>query len=84
MRPPFIRVLPAEVEEHGARGAILLAHIRYRCLSDGSGRVEHDGVYWWRISQAELGREIGLSVQNVKTALKTLRDAVVAMHFVTA
>jgi hypothetical protein len=81
MRPPFIRVLPAEVEEHGARGAILLAHIRYRCLTDGSTRVEHDGGYWWRVPLADMADETGLSVKAVRTALKDLGEAVAAKHF---
>ena len=51
MRPPFIRVIPAEAERYGAAAAIVLAHIRYRGKSDGPGRVcDEDGTRWWRVS----------------------------------
>jgi hypothetical protein len=81
MRPEFIRVLPAEVEQYGAQGAILLAHIRFRNESDGPGRTTVEGVRWWRVSLAQLAQETGLSGKGVRTALSALGDAVAAKHF---
>ena len=81
MRPPFIRVLPAEVERYGPHAAIVLAHIRFRCESDGPGRVTADGVRWWRVPLVDMAGEMGLSVRGVRTALTALGDAVAAKHF---
>jgi hypothetical protein len=80
-RPQFIRVLPDEVALHGPHAAIVLAHIRFRCQADGPGRVQADGVWWWRVSLVDMAEETGLSVRGVRTALKTLGDAVAAKHF---
>lgn len=77
----FIRVVPEEVEQHGPAAAIVLAHIRFRCASDGPGRIERDGHRWWRVSYEDLGREIGLSAKAVRGAVRTLRGAVSAKHF---
>lgn len=81
MRPPFIRVLPPDVERYGPHAAILLAHIRFRCKSDGPGRFTAEGARWWRVSQVDMADETGLSVQGVKTALKALGNVVLARHF---
>lgn len=81
MRPPFIRVVPAEVDRYGAHGAVLLAHIRFRCESDGPGRITVEGVRWWRVSLAQLAQETGLSGKGVRTALRALGDDVAARHF---
>ena len=77
----FIRVVPKEVEQHGPAAAIVLAHIRYRCDSDGPGRIDREGHRWWRVSHQALGKEIGLSRKAVMAALKLLGDAVPAKHF---
>jgi hypothetical protein len=81
MRPPFIRTLPDEVERYGAPAALVLAHIRYRCDSDGPDRFEVDGVRWWRVSHVDLGSEVGLSRQTVRTALRALNQVVSANTF---
>lgn len=80
MRPPFIQVLPDEVERYGAAAAIVLAHIRYRCGSLGPGRFEHEGSRWWRVSHADMGAELGLTARVVGRALTKL-DGVVAANF---
>jgi hypothetical protein len=80
-RPQFIRVIPDEVEQYGAAAAIVLAQIRFRTEYDCQGRFKADGVWWWRGSRVELGCEVGLSVQQVKTALLALGDAVATKHF---
>ena len=77
----FIRVIPHEVAQHGAAAAIVLAHIRFRCASDGPGRFERDGHQWWRVSHQALGREVGLSRKSVMSALKALDGVVLANHF---
>lgn len=76
----FIKVVPAEVAQHGPAGAIVLAHIRYRCESDGPGRVHRDGHRWWRVSLTHLAAELGLSRDAVYRALKRLGGVVVAKH----
>jgi hypothetical protein len=81
VRPPFIRVTPDEIERYGAAGAVVLAHIRYRCESDGPGRVEIDGVRWWRVSRRDMGHEVGLTLKVVRKALQALGRVVVAKHF---
>lgn len=81
VRPPFFKVVPEEVERYGPAAAIVLAHIRYRCESDGPGRSVIDGERWWRVSVADLAAEVGLSVQPVRTALKALAGTVVAKRF---
>jgi hypothetical protein len=81
MKPPFVKVVPDEVERFGAPAAIVLAHIRYRCESDGPDRFEIDGVRWWRVSTVDLGSEVGLSRQTVRTALLALSQVVSANAF---
>jgi hypothetical protein len=81
MIPAFIRVVPAEVKRYGANAAIVLAHIRYRCQSDGPGRIEVDGAHWWRVSRSQIGDEVGLSLSAVRHALRTLRGVIAAKHF---
>lgn len=81
MRPPFIRVLPDEAERYGPAAAIVLAHIRFRCESEGPGRIDRDGLRWWRVSRHNLGREVGLSVKVVRKALDGLSGVVAAKHF---
>lgn len=77
----FIRVMPEEVEQHGPAAAIVLAQIRYRCASDGPGRIQREGHRWWRVSYDELGGEVGLSAKTVRGAVNALRDVVSAKHF---
>lgn len=79
--PDFIQFVPDENRRYGYAGAAVLALIRWRCGSDGPGRVVVDGVRWWRVSLAELAAEIGGSVSSVRTALKRLCDAVATEHF---
>lgn len=77
----FIRVVPSEVEQHGPAAAIVLAHIRFRCASDGPGRIQREGHRWWRVTQTDLGREVGLTRKAVMAALQALGEAVSAKHF---
>jgi hypothetical protein len=79
--PAFIRVIPAEVARYGPAAAIVLAHIRYRCVSSGPGRIKRGDVYWWRVSHSDMAREVGMSVDKIKRALRRLREAVSANHF---
>jgi hypothetical protein len=79
-RPPFTRVIPAETERYGPAAAIVLAHIRFRCGSDGPGRYECEGSRWWRVSYGDLGREIGLSASQVERAMGKLANSVVVEH----
>lgn len=81
IRPKFVAVEPDEVELHGAAAALVLAHIRYRCDSDGPGRFDIDGYRWWRVSVADLAHEVGLSIQSVRTALKALSGLVEKQSF---
>nr|WP_139093977.1 hypothetical protein [Mycobacterium malmoense] len=80
MRPTFIRVVPDEIERYGFAGAVVLAHIRYRCESDGPDRFERAGFRWWRVSRRDLGHEVGASADTVKRALEKLGDAVVSAN----
>jgi hypothetical protein len=81
MRPPFIRVVPDEVEHYGAAGAVVIAHIRYRCATDGPGRIAVDHVRWWRASHTEIGREVGMSADSVRRVLdRRLANVVEAAH----
>ncbi len=59
----------------------MLAHIRYRCASDGPGRLQREGHRWWRVSHQDLGEEVGLSRKAVMAALKALGELVPAKHF---
>ncbi|EFG75183.1 hypothetical protein HMPREF0591_4861 [Mycobacterium parascrofulaceum ATCC BAA-614] len=77
----FIRVVPEEVGQHGADGAIVLAHIRYRCETDGPGRFVVDGVRWWQVSLAELATELCISRDVVKRTVKRLGKAIAANNF---
>ncbi|BBZ22904.1 hypothetical protein MHIB_13220 [Mycolicibacter hiberniae] len=79
--PTFIAVVPAEVDRYGAAAAILLAHIRYRTVSDGPGRIERGGCRWWRVPLRALAAETGLSVKAVRTGLKALDGVVLAKQF---
>jgi hypothetical protein len=79
--PPFVRVLPDEVLRYGAPAAIVLAHIRYRCESEGEDRFTVDGLRFWRVSHVDLGSEVGLSRQSVRTALSALIGIVSAKTF---
>lgn len=72
MRPEFTRVLPDETERYGPAAAIVLAHIRFRCESDGPGRYERAGFRWWRTSHTSLGEEVGLSRKQVLAAVEKL------------
>lgn len=78
---PFIRVVPEEIGRYGADGAIVLAHIRYRCETDGPGRFVVYGVRWWRVSLAGIAEELCMSRDAVKRTMKRLGDAVTANHF---
>lgn len=80
MRPTFIRTVPDEIERYGFAGAVVLAHIRYRCESDGPDRFERDGFRWWRVSRRNLGHEVGASADTVKRALEKLGDAVMSAN----
>ncbi|SKD92106.1 Uncharacterised protein [Mycobacteroides abscessus subsp. abscessus] len=81
MMPPFVRVVPHEVAKYGAAAALVLAHVRWRCETDGPGRMVVDAHRWWRVSHRNLGREVGLSQKSVKTAIAALGDALSAKHF---
>nr|WP_065163842.1 hypothetical protein [Mycobacterium gordonae] len=80
MRPPFVMVVPDEIQRYGFAGAAVLAHIRFRCESEGTNRFERDGFRWWRVSRRDLGHEIGASADTVKRALLKLGDAVVSAN----
>ena len=80
MRPPFVKVVPDEIEQYGFAGATVLAHLRFRCESEGPNRFERDGFRWWRISRRDFGDEIGVSADTVKRTLLKLGDAVVAAN----
>lgn len=79
--PEFIRTIPEEVEQYGPAAALVLAHIRFRCASDGPGRVVRDGHRWWHISHQDLGQEVGMSAKAVRGALKALRATISATHY---
>jgi hypothetical protein len=72
--PKGIWVDPDEAELYGGNAAIVMAHIRYRCGANGAGRITIGGDRWWRVSVSDLSREVGLSIQAVRTALKTLAN----------
>ncbi|WP_236975245.1 MULTISPECIES: hypothetical protein [Mycobacterium] len=73
--------MPDEVERYGAAAALVLAHIRYRCESNGPGRVTVAGVRWWRVSYSEFGSEVGLSGSAIRRALERLANSIeVAEH----
>ena len=78
---PFVRVVPAEIERYGFAGATFVAHIRYRCATDGPGRFVADGVRWWRVPLAELAAELHVSKDVAQRTIKRLGNAVTAKHF---
>ncbi|MCV7076710.1 hypothetical protein [Mycobacterium szulgai] len=73
--------MPDEIERYGLAAATVLAHIKYRCESEGPGRFEAEGYRWWRVSYADMGAEIGVTAKVVIGALVKLGDAVVAKNF---
>lgn len=79
-RIAFVDVATCEVKRYGVPAAIVLAHIRFRCESDGPGRVVHDGARWWQAAHRDIGREVGLSAKAVRTALNALGGAVAVRH----
>lgn len=78
--PEFIRTIPAEVEQYGPAAAIVLAHIRFRCLTDGPDRIVHEDSRWWLVARRVMGREVGLTVRAVGIALERLGDRVSAKY----
>jgi hypothetical protein len=74
-------VTPDEVERYGAPAAVILAHIRFRCVSDGPGRIDAEGERWWRVSRRQMGHEVGLTLKVVRRALQELGEVVIAKHF---
>lgn len=73
---------PDDIRRHGPAPAIVLAHIRFRCTNGGrlGHIIEHDGHQWWRVSLRDLGDETGLSIKFVRTALRSLGDAITANY----
>ena len=76
----FIRVIPDEVRRFGPAAAIVLAHIRFRCESDGPDRVVHEGARWWQVSRRDIGTETGLSSRAIGIALEKLGEHVAAKY----
>lgn len=76
----FIRVIPDEVLRFGPAAAIVLAHIRFRCESDGPDRVVHEGARWWQVSRRDIGTETGLSSRAIGIALEKLGEHVAAKY----
>ncbi|MGV0796183.1 hypothetical protein ABQF26_04395 [Mycolicibacterium elephantis] len=74
----FVRVVPEEIERYGFAGAVFVAHIRYRCATDGPGRDVIDGLRWWRVPLAELAAELHVSKDVAQRTMKRLGDAVAA------
>lgn len=79
-RPTFIRVVPDEIEQHGAAAAILLAHIRFRCQTDGPDRIVREDGRWWQVARRVMGQEVGLTARAVGIALERLGDRVSAKY----
>lgn len=75
---PFVRVVPEEIERYGFAGATFVAHIRYRCATDGPGRFVGDGVRWWQVPLADLAAELHVSKDVAQRTMKRLGDAVAA------
>jgi len=80
-RVPFVRVIPEEIGRYGFAGATFVAHIRYRCATDGPGRFMADGVRWWQVSLTQLAAELHVSKDVAQRTMKRLGDAVVAKRF---
>lgn len=78
--PEFIRTIPAEVEQYGPAAAIVLAHIRFRCQSEGPDRIVHEDVLWWQVARRVMGQEVGLTVRAVGIALERLGERVSAKY----
>lgn len=78
---PFVRVVPEEIGRYGFAGATFIAHIRYRCATDGPGRFVADGVRWWEVSLADLAAELHVSKDVAQRTIKRLGDAVTAKRF---
>lgn len=78
---PFVRVVPEEIERYGFAGAVFVAHIRFRCATDGPGRFVVDGVRWWRVTLADLAAELCVSKDVAQRTMKRLGDAVSAKRF---
>ena len=71
--------LPADLVRMfgSANTALVMARIEFRCRMSGFPDQivdEVDGETWWRVSQAFMGAEIGLSRRQVETAIKYLLD----------
>lgn len=78
--PEFIRTIPAEVEQYGPAAAIVLAHIRFRCQTEGPDRIIHEGSRWWQVTRRVMGEEAGLTPRAVGIALEKLGERVSAKY----
>lgn len=67
----FIMLRPALVRKMGGNvvGAMILTRIAYRC---GAQHSADDGHKWWRSSVEAIADEVGLSVDQVKRAVRAL------------
>lgn len=79
--PAFSKVIHDEIALYGFAGATVLAHIRFRCGTDGPGRFVADGIRWWEVSLADLGAELYVSKDVAQRAIKRLGNAVTAKRF---
>jgi hypothetical protein len=82
-QPQFIATIPAEIGRHGPGGAVLVAHIAFRCTTPRQDRIEDETGRWWRVSYRDLGREVEMSPSTVRRAMEKLiaDGAVEAKHF---
>lgn len=71
----FIVMTRELVAKLGLRDAYVLSAIRFRTNSKHVDTVEDGGEFWWRTSIPDLSEFLGISVAQIRSALKSLTDA---------
>lgn len=71
----FLQIRPELVRRvRGGNAALVYSLIEFRCRVAGGDRVEDADGRWWRATFSTLSEETGLTVDQVRSALKALQS----------